>query len=801
VAILMKKIIALFFILISNVAISVVKEPIGLEKKYFIKAIEWNTDKIFKESYKNFFNEFNKFPYDSLNLKLKIDTINKELFFNGYLDSVLTMDLVPQNNQEAIIKLNYMTGTRTNFYFNGNSLFSFQELRTKFFEKIKSDLGKVDVEQLKLMLIESYEELGFYLTRVNINFQTGKDFDKKPIKNYIVEIDEGEKLKIESISFKGNSAISSEDLLKLYYENGTSLSRDGFYDKKYIENFTNIIKKKYLSLGYVYIESSRPRIIMNEDDPVLVEYLVNEKSQVKINEINFVNISNELASEIKQKIINQEKKPVNIPELENDFKKVINHLQSMGYYFASISNGNSDDLIKYDNLNSTVDIKVIANLDRKICFNDVVINGNYQTKKDVIERELHFDKNEIIIPEKLENLRQRLSNLGLFSNIRITPYMTYDDAGPNECAKTNIIVQLKERDFGLVEISPGYRTDLGAKSSFGITYNNLGGMNRSASIKAQANQRFNLNSLDARRNLENKKLFEYSSKFSFIEPFLFYNIIKTQLELETSASIQRKRFSAFDADIFKFSPQVSKNFSKKFSTSLKYQLERIIQFDATLSKDNDNYTIGSVTPSFTFDYRDDQFNTRRGGYINISSEWANHYFGSMKNDQFEVNYLKVINRNKFYIPAGNFVFATSLAGGFEKNYAEKFFIPNIKVFRLDGFDEIRGYEDGEINRLIDSTPISKITVYNNAYFVAFKFEPRYNLSDSLQLDCFFDAGRVFINNFVPLNLRMSVGVGIKFLTPVGSLDVDYGVKLKRETYSYDKAKDAMGRLHLSIGFF
>lgn len=70
----------------------------------------------------------------------------------------------------------------------------------------------------------------------------------------------------------------------------------------------------------------------------------------------------------------------------------------------------------------------------------------------------------------------------------------------------------------------------------------------------------------------------------------------------------------------------------------------------------------------------------------------------------------------------------------------------------------------------------------------------------MQLDVFFDAGRVFIDKFQPLDLRTSVGAGFKFLTPVGSLDFDYGVKLNKRTYP-DQKRDSTGRFHLSIGFF
>ena len=190
------------------------------------------------------------------------------------------------------------------------------------------------------------------------------------------------------------------------------------------------------------------------------------------------------------------------------------------------------------------------------------------------------------------------------------------------------------------------------------------------------------------------------------------------------------------------------SFNRWFSTSLRYQFERIVQFDATEEKDNDNFSIGGLTPTLTFDFRDDVINPRKGAFFTLSSEWANKYFGSMHEKDLEVNFVKVISRNRFYYPVGDFTLALSIAAGYQKNFAEdvlkdangnvllnangqprtRGYIPSIKVFRLDGYDEIRGYDQGEINRLIDGTPIGEVIVQKEAYFTALKFEPRYNLS-------------------------------------------------------------------------
>lgn len=782
-----------------------------------ISAVTWSSPAM-KSRFGGYFVDIINKPYDNLTLKIQIDTITKELFSAGYFNAVVKPELTGTENR-IVVKINIDLKERTNFEFLDNKIFSHQELRSKLLDKIRNEFGKTEIEALATFISDTYEERGYYQTSVTYYEDEGLDKDKNKSINYHFIVDEGIKIQVKEISYRGNSYFKNAEIEKIFQDNATSLAKGGFYDRAYFEDFSDILKKEYLSRGFVFIEVSKPRVITSEeDDFVSVEYGITERQQVILKNVSFQKVPPELIAGAKESIVNKEGSPINIIALENDLRNMIIYFQNQGYYFATIANLNSDTLIAYDSSFTTVDLRPEISLDRKICYNEAVINGNVHTKTQVINREIDLKPGELMTPTKLENLRQKLSGLNLFSSLRITPYMMYESE-ESDCPKTNLVVQVKEKDFGLLEVAPGYRTDLGAKLSTGIVYNNLNGMNRSVSLRLQGNKRFNLDGFDERRKNDDKDLFEYSAKASYIEPYVFHNFLKTQVEFELASTFQRIRFLGFDADIFRLSPQLSKNFSRVFSASVKYQFERIVQFDATLPKDNDNFSIGGITPSVTWDLRDDSINPRKGAFFTLSSEWANSNFGSMKQADLEVNFVKVISRNRFYYPLGNFTLALSVAMGYQKNFAEELlrdssgniivengqqktrgYIPSIKVFRLDGYDEIRGFDEGEINRLADGTPIGDVVVQKEAYFTALKFEPRYNLSDSIKIGVFFDAGRVYVADFQPTKLRTSVGAGLKYVTPVGSLDFDYGFKLQRKTYP-DQNRDSVGRFHLSIGFF
>ena len=248
---------------------------------------------------------------------------------------------------------------------------------------------------------------------------------------------------------------------------------------------------------------------------------------------------------------------------------------------------------------------------------------------------------------------------------------------------------------------------------------------------------------------------------------------------------------------------------------MRYQLETISQTDATEDKDSGYFRIGGVTPSLSFDFRDDKLNPRKGYYFGVSCEFANPAFFSMNKEDVEINFYKLTLRNKGYLPYKNMVFALFLSGGVEENLTKKKYyygahgeklvrgyIPSVKVFRLNGVDIVRGFDDNEINRIeMDGNPdISELQIDDKVYFVNLKFEPRYYINDNVVAGVFFDAGKLYVNHFKPFNLRTSIGGAFKFLTPIGSLNFDYGVKFRRISYP-GEGKDSFGRIHLSIGYF
>ena len=227
-----------------------------------------------------------------------------------------------------------------------------------------------------------------------------------------------------------------------------------------------------------------------------------------------------------------------------------------------------------------------------------------------------------------------------------------------------------------------------------------------------------------------------------------------------------------------------------------------------------------MTPTLTFDLRDSKIVPTKGAYFQLSTEFANPGLASQNKEDSTIDFYKIVLRNHFYLPMSDIgVWAFSITSGYLRNLADEALfnsdgsrtvnvdgipqtngrIPSTKVFRLRGIDKVRGFDDVEINRLLSGRDISEIIIQDRAYFTNLRFEPRFYLNDNFMLNFFYDAGRVFVNSYKPLKLRQSVGVGLKLITPVGTLNFDYGFKLNRKFVGGNR--EQAGKFHVSIGFF
>ncbi|MBI2521597.1 MAG: BamA/TamA family outer membrane protein [Bdellovibrio sp.] len=781
----------------------------------YVNAMEYIAPGSYLPFLREKFQRFVGKQWNKVDFEIALDNFSRDLFYEGYFFSEVKYTADVTDKKYLKIKLNLMLGVRYNIAPNGNKIFSRNEILSFIHNFIRNRSGLFDAEQIKNELLLKYQERGLYGTSIVIRTQNGKDRLGQQLQVYYFDIHEGHKVEVVNYEFAGITFFSKERILSWLKKLNSSLVDRGYLDETAHYKFSQVIKNEYLKNGFFDIEIHGPFFEFAQANTAGIVYKLHEGKQYYVRSIKIQGLDAKNQQEILAQMHNTVGGVTNFLELDADVRRVVSSLNINGYIFAFLKNQNDPDLLRIDVNNSFVDFNFDFELGKKVFYEDYKIIGNNKTKPEVISREIDLAHKQLITPALLKDLTDKLLALGLFSAVTITPIITTDLG--EDAASATLLISVQEKDSIQVKIAPGFRTDLGLKTSATLNFDNLFGSNKSLGINAQANRRFDLSGLDSRRRSESKNFIEWATSVDYAHPYLF----NTKFKFDASSAASRKRFYGFDAEIFENSVQLSRDIYSFLSIGAMYQLEVINQYDASKEIDSGYFRIGSLSPSITFDFRDNALIPHKGFLTSFTYEVANPALNSLDREDIEINYYKLIWRNKVYLPINDSVtFATSLVMGMEENLAKeirhdasgnvilnangipqtKGYIPSIKVFRLDGFDTVRGYSDTEINRLQRGPDINEMIIQDRAYFLNLKLEPRIYIDDSMMLGVFLDAGRVYVQEMEPEELRFGAGTSLKLVTPVGTLDFNYGIKLKRGR-DVNNNKESFGRFHISIGYF
>ena len=234
-------------------------------------------------------------------------------------------------------------------------------------------------------------------------------------------------------------------------------------------------------------------------------------------------------------------------------------------------------------------------------------------------------------------------------------------------------------------------------------------------------------------------------------------------------------------------------------------------FDRTIGKIN----ISSLTPTFFWDRRDDQLNPHRGFFTSASIQYA------LPMIRADANFLKEFTQGSWYLPlTPQTTFVLSARVGLIQPLGHTTVmdptgvkvkvrqpVPLTERFTAGGDTSHRAYgldllgticlnEKGESvaesggcrATLIALDPSTAAPIGGNAVFVG-NAEYRFPLFGTVGGALFVDAGNTFADTAITISdLRYGIGGGIRYLSPVGPLRLDFGYKLKRQIIGFDENK-------------
>jgi outer membrane protein insertion porin family len=642
-------------------------------------------------------------------------------------------------------------------FFTGNRAFSEKELQ----EALPFKKGELYEEAAVLKGVKGIKKayMGMGYSEVRVDFKPNYDPNRNDV-TLSININEGEikgeevKVRIEEVTFKGNTAIGSGTL-------GRQMLTGRVFSEETLSADIDAIEFFYRKSGYLSARVVEKEVTYSEDGrSVWIELTISEGPQTIIKgmdvEGNYLFGRDEILREVGLKTGT----PFDPWALDEGIIRISSLYSQKGYIYARVSHREE---FTDDKRGVILRIAIIEGIQVRV--GKIIIRGNDFTEDKVIRRELLIRPGDVYNPETIFKSQQRVYRLGFLSGVRLSPI---DEDVMEE--EKDLLLSVKERKAGALEFGAGYGTEERFRGFAELSHRNLYGTGASARLRGDISQ------------------LESSYLLGFRKPWLFDYPVDGRFSLVDQVT----RRESYSLEKYAATVGVDKDLTEFIKGSLQYEYEISRLFDVEerakiAPEDEGTLDIGTISPIIIRDSRDNPFNPKTGSVNSLKVD----YSAGMSTGS-EVEFVRYIVQSSWYRPLSERVVgAFSVRGGWADAYGETKEIPISKRFFLGGRTTVRGFELDSIGpKGPDGSPIGGDAYINlNAEF-------RFPLYKRIGGLVFTDAGNVWLKSEERVNvmdLRSSAGIGLRYMTPIGPLSLDAGWKLDR------KREESAWEWHFTIG--
>ncbi len=621
----------------------------------------------------------------------------------------------------------------------------------KPYSVIKEKALQENAEKIKAL----YAEKGYAGTTVTVSI--------KPVSaqaaDVVFDINEGEKVHIKEIKFQGLKAFEPDDLTGIM-----EVSAKKPWWTPSIRNIVSIIKGNagvlkwdalerdlgriaafYHNHGYVDAKVGEPKV-KREGADLYITIPIMEGDRYSVGKVDikqdFFKDKKELLDGLeikKQGYFSQE-------VLRKDIMNLTSKYSDFGFAHCTIT-----PTITKDPEKKAVNILLVVHRGPKVYFDRISIAGNTRTRDKVIRRELRVMELEPFSATGLKKSNDRLRRLGYFEDVELTPKPGKDEK------HMDLDVKVKERPTGTFSIGAGYSSVDSLMLMGEISQRNFLGRGQTLSFKGilgGSTQRFSLSFFEP---------YFRDTKFSFGVDVYNWRYDYTDYTKDSTGGALRfgypltdnlRYFFGFRADYTDLS-DISDNTSVIIRDSLDIKSTR------------------SLNAGLSYDSRNRYFNPTRGWKSDIGVEYAGGLLGG------DAAFVKFQGTMGYYHSIWKDLVAHAKLGAgyvFEGSGGK---LPVYDRFFLGGLDSIRGFKYGDVSPRDPETD-ERI---GGEYMGYMQTEMIFPLLKNMGLNgvVFYDVGNVWAKDNLDIgNLRMSLGGGVRWLSPMGPLRVEWGYNIERE---------------------
>jgi outer membrane protein insertion porin family len=703
------------------------------------------------------------------------------------------------------------------FGFKGASKAEVDKIR----EKVELVRGKIVTENLinntKHIVKEYFSDKGYLNTTVDIT----QSVDSTTASSIILElnIDKGEKIKIDQINFVGATQFTDKKLKRQLKETKEKkffriFKASKFLDKAFKEDLQNVIAL-YNEKGYRDARIVEEEIVDVSENLIGINLKVEEGVQYHFRDINWLG-NTKYNSEFLDQMLGIQ--PGDVYD-----KKMMTERLQMSMSGTDISSLYMDDGYLFFNVEpievlieeDSIDFEIRIYEGKQATINKVSVVGNTKTNEHVIMREIRTKPGELFRRSDVMRSQEELNRLNYFNpqTLGVTP------KPDPQTGNVDIEYSVEEKPSDQIELQGGWGAGR-VVGTFGVTFNNFslknvfkkGGW---APLPSGDGQRIQLRA-------SSNGTFYQNYSFSFTEPWLgghkpnslnfsvYHSIqnfstdeVENRIDI-TGLNLGLGKRLRWPDDYFSMRNDISfqqynlknrrlvEGFSDGISKNLSYRtvLTRSSIFDPIFPKTGSQFTFtGHFTPPYS--------------YINNKD-----YSNMTPAEKYEwLEYFKIkLNGTWYSNPFADLVIKTHSEFGLLSTYNSEVGIPPFERFYLggdgltgfvmDGREVIglRGYANNAVSQHLDGGG----SLYGK-YYLELRYPLSLNPSSTIYATAFAEAGNAWgsFRDFNPFEVKRTLGVGIRIFMPMfGLLGVDFG-------HGYDPLPGSLEKsgwqTHFSIG--
>jgi len=425
---------------------------------------------------------------------------------------------------------------------------------------------------------------------------------------------------------------------------------------------------------------------------------------------------------------------------------------------------------------------------------NVIVQGNVETTNETVLRELPFKTGDPLDPEALRRGQDQVYQLGTYRSVSVEPIeqdrskleASVEPAEQHDAVQ-DVGVEVVPRPPGNLQFGAGYNTRDGVTGFSEVTYDNLGHRARRLTLRAQGSV-----------IPDDPSQTQFLALIGYRQPRFLDSDWQWNTELIGERST--KTIDQFDVLRGSLGNGVIRDLLPRLKFGIELQLEYADTFNVQPLpfRDEDegvSYT-SALSPSLTFDGRNDPFAPTSGVFESARLRYAPPGLSTVQFGKLNLQHSQALPLADWL----SFIYTARV--GYGRAFSGATVLPIRERYFLGGSTTVRGFSENSLG------PVDvNGTVIGGDLAMVLSLEWRVPIIYQLSGAVFNDNGALFLtqcgescrnqrdvrgNAFIWHNIRHSAGPGLRYMTPVGPISLDYGFKLDR------RSGESIGEVHFNI---